>query len=403
MGQAPPILACEEARLAALYSYDVLDTVEEASFDAICNLASTICETPIALISLLDRKRQWFKSVVGLDTRETERECSICAHAILEDDMLVIDDLQSDERTCDNRLVIRAPKMRFYAGEPLHAFNGLPLGTLCVIDQRPRSLETDMKDALRILARQVEALLEVQRLNAELLRVNTVREKLAQFVAHDLSSPLTAISLVAHELQSKSGEPRLRDIGAELVAAAESMQVMISDLRDSSIGRSGTLAPRYQETNLSDIVDAVAHSMRPQIRKHGLELRIDAPSEVLTVDVDPALLHRLLQNLLVNATHHAQMRVGIGNDVVDDEWVALHVDDDGIGIPDERKEPIFDLYARAPSQRGDAARGIGLAFCRAVAEAHGGTIEVRDRAPRGSRFRVVLPKRRPAPQDLPIA
>lgn len=393
---AAPTPSNEDVRIETLYSYDVLDTMAEESFDDICALASAICDTPIALITLVDRRRQWFKSVVGLDIRETERECSICSYAILDDDMLVIDDLLDDQRTCDNRLVLRGPNMRFYAGEPLHAFNGCRLGTLCVIDQRARSLESEQKDALRVLARQVEAQLEVRRLNAELVRIDGVREQLTQFIAHDLSSPITAITLGLHELQSASQPDDVRAVADELAAATDSLHSMVADLRDASVGRAGALAPRYQEIELLALIEAVVRAAQPRLRGRGIDLRVGAGSQGITIEGDASLLHRLLQNLLSNACHYAEGLIEIGG-AVRDEQIELYVDDDGPGMPDERKTAIFDLYAHAWDRGADASRGIGLAFCRAVAHAHGGTIEVLDREPRGSRFRVMLPTRRTVP------
>ncbi|HUH02187.1 MAG TPA: GAF domain-containing sensor histidine kinase [Kofleriaceae bacterium] len=394
---AAPIPSNDDLRVETLYSYDVLDTMAEESFDDICALASAICDTPIALITLVDRRRQWFKSVVGLDLRETERECSICSYAILDDDMLVIDDLLGDQRTCDNRLVVRAPNMRFYGGEPLHAFNGFRLGTLCVIDQRARALDSEQKAALRVLARQVEAQLEVRRLNAELVRIDGVREQLTQFVAHDLSSPITAITLGLHELQRPSWPDRVRAVADELAAAADALHSMVADLRDASVGRAGALAPRYQGVELSVLIDSEVRAAKPRLRSRGLEVRVGVGSEKIAVEADPSLLHRLLQNLLSNACHYAEALIEIGCAVHDGEQIEIHVDDDGPGIADERKAAVFDLYAQAWDEEKDASRGIGLAFCRAVAHAHGGTIEVLDREPRGSRFRVVLPRSRPAP------
>lgn len=153
----------EEARLAALYRYDVLDTSGEADFDDITRLAARICDVPVALISLVDRSRQFFKSTVGTDWRETPLGISFCAHALLQPDMLVVPDLRADARFADNALVTGDPHVRFYAGALLKTPEGQPLGTLCVLDIKPRTLTGDQKDTLRILARQVMTQLELRR------------------------------------------------------------------------------------------------------------------------------------------------------------------------------------------------------------------------------------------------
>ena len=154
-----------DERLAALDSYDVLDTPAEAGFDDIVVLATQICETPVALISLQDRHRNWFKARVGFALSETPLDQSVCAHALDAGDMLVIPDLAADPRTQSNPLVTGEPFIRFYAGAMLETADGLPIGTLCVIDHQPRphGLRPDQAAALQALARQVMAQLELRR------------------------------------------------------------------------------------------------------------------------------------------------------------------------------------------------------------------------------------------------
>ncbi len=157
----PPIPPDETARLATLKNLGILYTPAEERYDRITRLASRLLGTPIALVSLVAERTKWFKSAQGLDAAETSREVSFCGHAILGSDTLVVNDATHDERFADNPLVTGSPDIRFYAGHPIHAADGMPIGTLCVIDRKPHEFEESDRATLRDLAALVEA--ELQR------------------------------------------------------------------------------------------------------------------------------------------------------------------------------------------------------------------------------------------------
>jgi GAF domain-containing protein len=158
----------EKKRLKVLWQYEVLDTVPEEVFDDLTELAARICEAPIALISLVDEDRQWFKSRVGIDVNQTSRDISFCTYAITQPDLFIVPDATLDKRFAENPLVTSEPKIRFYAGAPLITPDGYALGTLCVIDKVPRELRSAQKQALRILAHHVVSQLELRRRSREL-------------------------------------------------------------------------------------------------------------------------------------------------------------------------------------------------------------------------------------------
>jgi len=160
--------ALEEARLEALRQYQILDTPSESVYDDITRLAAFICNVPIALISLVDSDRQWFKSKVGLNVNETSRDVSFCAHTILEKTTMVVNDTGCDQRFADNPLVTCAPGIRFYAGVPLITPQGYPIGTLCVIDRQSRTLSQAQQKNLEALGRQVVTQLELRRVSSQL-------------------------------------------------------------------------------------------------------------------------------------------------------------------------------------------------------------------------------------------
>lgn len=204
-----PLPPNEQERLDELHSLGILDTLPEQGYDDITLLASQLCDSPIALVSLIDEERQWFKSAVGLDLSQTSRDVAFCAYAILEpDDLMVVTDASQDARFSDNPLVSSDPAIRFYAGAPLVTSNGNALGTLCVIDRKERDLTPEQNRALRALARQVVAQIELGEMVGELEQARATQaryqqqleeyqlaleEKLAVIAERSITDPLTGV------------------------------------------------------------------------------------------------------------------------------------------------------------------------------------------------------------------
>lgn len=158
-----PIPTNEAKRLEALRRYQILDTPAEQIFDDFASIASIICQTPIATMTLVDSDRQWFKARVGLDSSESAREHAFCAHTILGDEVMIVEDATADRRFADNPLVKGEPHIRFYAGAPLIDREGFAIGSICVIDRKPRPLTSEQNRALQALARQIISQLEFRR------------------------------------------------------------------------------------------------------------------------------------------------------------------------------------------------------------------------------------------------
>jgi PAS domain S-box-containing protein len=192
-----PFTADESERLKALYECQILDTAPESAFDGITQLASHICQTPIALVSLIDAERQWFKSKVGLNVCETNRDLAFCAHAILQSEIFIVPDTLADQRFADNPLVTSEPYIRFYTGVPLITSDGHALGTLCVIDQVPRQLDTAQFQALKILGQQATRLIELRRNLADLEQVATERKTTQKARGHFFTKITTGFGLAS--------------------------------------------------------------------------------------------------------------------------------------------------------------------------------------------------------------
>jgi PAS domain-containing protein len=207
-----PLPPDEAARLKALHRYNILDTDPEQNFDDITLLASQICGTPIALITLLDKQRQWFKSKVGMAENETSRDIAFCAHGILQAEVFVVNDAQADERFAGNPLVTGNPKIRFYAGTPLLTPDGHALGMLCVTDQVPRELGAEQKTALEALGRQVVAQLELRRSVAELKEMHAELVWKTAFFEAKVNSTIDGILVVDRQNKKILQNDRFNDL-----------------------------------------------------------------------------------------------------------------------------------------------------------------------------------------------
>lgn len=209
MMQPAPLPSCEESRIAALHACGLLDTPAESSFDDLAAIAAQLCGTPIALICLVDRERQWFKARIGLDATETPREVAFCAHAILQPGVMVVEDALCDERFRDNPLVTGTTGIRFYAGAPLEVAGGLRIGTLCVIDRVPRQLDEGQRNSLAALARQVVAQIDLRCKVTELQEATTRQGLFEQQLQRFNDEMMALIALRTRELQSERDRAEL--------------------------------------------------------------------------------------------------------------------------------------------------------------------------------------------------
>ncbi len=209
-----PIPPDEPARLAALQRYKILDTEPEKAFDNLTFLASYICQAPIALISLVDCDRQWFKARIGLSVQETSRDVAFCSHAMLQKNLFVVADALLDLRFADNPLVTSDPKIRFYAGAPIYSADGHGLGTLCVIDREPRKLTLEQTEALTVLAQEVQTQLELRENLVELKQALDKRDHAEierDRVIEELQASLSQVKTLRGLLPICSSCKKIRD------------------------------------------------------------------------------------------------------------------------------------------------------------------------------------------------
>jgi len=383
----------EAERLQALLDYDILDTAEEQDFDDLTELASSICQKPIALVSLIDSERQWFKSHHGLDAKETPRDFAFCAHAILDDNVFEICDSTQDDRFFDNPLVIEAPDVIYYAGAPLKSSSGHNIGTLCVIDSKPGKLSDAQKRQLRLIANQVIAQLELRKANrikAELLkelkvsadRLSQQNQELYQFshrVAHDLNSPLSNIqSFVELSLKDiDKKEYKKATIKYNYIKNASSKAMtLIDDLLD--LTRADLSRNRFQIINFEQQLSEVVEHINNTLDGHTVDISysINTFGDFIC---EPIRLEQVLYNLLSNSVKYSDPKKSnaFAKIVIDGSTtgITIKVQDNGLGIPEKDRNKIFDTFTRFHTDAAPGS-GIGMTIVKKHIEALGGTIEL---------------------------
>ncbi len=400
----------ESARLFALKQYEILDTADELVYDDIVMLASVICGTPMAAVSLLDESRNWLKARKGIDFKEVDRDLSICAHAILRpDQVLVVPDTVNDPRFKDNDLVAGRHQFRFYAGAPLINPDGLPLGTICVMDRHPRPISAAQVDSLRALSRQVVSLLELRRSNfalreqAETLisakeQANAANKAKSIFLAnisHEIRTPMNGVVGVTSLLAATPLSERQRHYVDTIEKSAEGLLSVLTNVLEFARNDMGALTDvALAPIELSDFVEGIAAMMRPMAMAKQLRFIASVDEELhIPLMGDSVRLQQLVSNLIGNALKFTtQGTVEVSVSRVQEKQHAItarfEIRDTGIGISRDRQKTIFDEFVQADqgTQRRYGGAGLGLSICRQVAKKLGTEIQVRSEVGVGSTF-----------------
>lgn len=405
-----PLAPDEDERLAVLHSLDILDTPTEERFDRVTRLARRFFDVPIVLVSLVDSGRQWFKSCIGLPMRETPRSLSFCAHAILQHGMFVIPDTHLDERFAQHPLVVGEPRIRFYAGQPLRSPEGHGLGTLCLIDRRPRTLSHDDLDALRDLAALIENELGSVELNRALAaqreaatqlgdtcerleRVSSVKSEFVAIVSHEFRTALTGIQGFSELLRDEDlGTDEVREFAGEINTNAVRLNRLIDDLLDLDRMESGQMTLNRERLALDGVVSGAVDQLRPMLAGHPTTRELGLGGRTVVGDRDK--LTQVCMNLLSNAVKYSPdggpivvSTAASGSEAI------VRVADRGLGIAPEAIERIFERFSRVVSEpnRSIKGTGLGLPIVRQIVELHGGRAWAESRPGEGSTFYIAIP------------
>jgi signal transduction histidine kinase len=408
----PPIPAGEAERLAAVHRSGLLDTMPEQVYDDLARLAAHICQTPLAMVSLIDADRQWIKASVGAgEGVEHDRAFSFCAHAIAGSGLLIVPDATLDERFADNPLVVGAPGIRFYAGAPLVSRDGHALGTLCVIDSAPRQLSPEQIEMLHALGRQVMSQMELRLRLAE--QVELAKNALVSVVSHELRTPLTSIRGSLGLIEGGAlGEvpPRMVRLVEIARANTERLIRLINDILDLEKIEGGKLELLLRPLDPEELVTAAVTATRGMAEAARLALiwRTDpawaARRRPLLGDRDRLL--QVLVNLLSNA-----IKVSPPEGVVEivvaaagGERVRIAVRDQGPGIPAAELHRIFGKFQQLDSSdsRSRGGTGLGLAISKAIIDEHRGEIGLETEERKGSTFWFEIPLAADETPDEPV-
>jgi two-component system, sensor histidine kinase len=416
--QEPPLPSDEDQRLAALYALKILDTAPEERFDRITRIAQQVFGVSIALVSLVDHERQWFKSRQGLDATQTGRDISFCGHAILDHRPLIIPDARVDARFADNPLVTADPSIRFYAGQPLTVADGQRVGTLCVIDAKPLEPTPGQIKVLKELAHIIEdelslvamaqlqtSLLDTQenllRAKTEADRANQAKSIFLANISHEIRTPMNGIIGMAELL---ADTPLVKNQQAQLDQirlSAMSLMGIVNDVLDLSKIEADKIELESVHFDLLECLTNAFEMATLPGRDKGLDLNLQVADDVPSAVVgDPGRLRQVLLNLLSNAvkfTERGEVRAiveHVQTKETEDQKIVLRfsVTDTGIGIAAEKQQQIFEAFTQTDSSttRLYGGTGLGLAISARLVKLMGGELKVESTAGHGSTFTFVL-------------
>ncbi|GAA2337909.1 GAF domain-containing sensor histidine kinase [Dactylosporangium salmoneum] len=389
----------EEARLAALHSYGVLDGPRPPELDDLTRLAASIFDTPMSAVSLVDRERQWFAGKTGLADDESPRDLSFCAETIPTRAQLVVPDARADAHFSSYANVTGEPHIRFYAGSPLIDGDGHVLGAMCVIDDRPGDLGDRQREALQTLSRQatghlslVRSRLQMAELGQELARATQREEDLIATISHELRTPVTAIQgyleLLADDERlaehSRLVEPIYRN-GQRLVG-------MVEHLLSGTRPAGAPLLLHRSAVELHLVLTAAVQGCRAVAEPRGVEVVVEPPTQASVVSVDAARLTQAVQQLVRNAVLFTPPGGTVTVRVLYAPVPTIEVADTGVGIAADELPYVFQRFFRGRHARREAVPGVGLGLhiAQEAVAAHGGRVTLSSTGA-GTTARITLP------------
>ncbi len=386
----------EKSRLSTLDKLQLFESGPEENYDNITKLASMICGTPVSLITLIGEDRQWFKSKIGTDINEAPREITHCSHAILNpEDLMEVQDTREDERFSDNPYTTGTPQILFYAGMPLKAYNGDVLGTLCVLDVKPNVLNQEQKESLKALANQVENLFELRRHNLELEKTtvelkekNSQLKNFAGIVSHDMKMPLANMIITTDLIKAKyasnfdeEGIQYLDYLKQSSFKLSNYITGILQHYESESLTESSS-----EEFDIHDLLESII-----DLLNINYNCVINLPEDNMILNCNKIALEQIFLNLIGNSLKYNNKEEIIINVQCSNggDFYNFSISDNGIGIPKDKQEEIFELFTIVEEidRSGNRGNGIGLSTVKKLVNSLGGDITVESEINKGTTFK----------------
>lgn len=404
----------EEKRIELLNQLKILDTLPEDDYDSISKMASYICDMPITLITLSDRQRQWFKSHIGLDVYETSRHESFCDYTMRQSSVMIVEDAKKDVRFVQHALVTGHPNIRFYAGAPI-CVNGINIGSLCVIDSRPRHLNPKQKECLETLSKYVSKLLlhrkyeiiasaSLQELSDILTssqndnNLLAMKKELITNVSHEVRTPLNAIvASVESLLYMTNSDDTRTELFHTIQNASDDINIVFTNMINLTSGQQIQCEPRCVEIH-SKISDLISN-FKIKAQEKLVVLYSTECTDALYVEIDVNHVVTVFSNLISNAIKFTPSNgsVSVTYDITAESnykaVLFVRVDDTGNGIDVIDLERIFEPLTQTDmsSTKSHQGAGNGLAVAKNIVDATGGEIRYTSKVGVGTSFTVLMP------------
>lgn len=382
----------EAARLQNLRSYEILDTPPDSSLDHITKMTARVLKMPIAIVSLVDSDRIWFKSKYGLEAQEITVDTDLCASTILSDDLYLVEDAKKDSRTCANPLVSGKFGLQFYCAYPLRTREGFIIGTLCVLDRKPRKFPASQQEILKGFA---ELVISQMELRMEARTALKHHHNVLNITAHDLKNPLSIMPLLADMiLRNKENPTAIVDIARQIKSAGKRMNKIINDLLDAGREDTGRIQLRLQRVDFSNLLKGVVATNTSLARRKNQLLKLNIEKDC-NVFADPPRLIEIADNLINNAIKYSPPGRNIFISLkTKDTLAVLEVRDEGPGLTKDDLNNLFRKFTSLSARPtgGESSSGLGLSIVKHLVKAHRGRIYASSEgAGKGASFVVELP------------